>query len=81
MEKITLSFAALAAIIAMTIPQACAGTATTQCAKPTLTPLRREQCHNIRNGHDSDGDSGGLFALHARRFYTDWRSRQVTARK
>ena len=41
MEKITLSFAVLAAIIAMTIPQGCvgtAGTAGTQCAKPTLTP-------------------------------------------
>ena len=38
MEKITLSFAALAAIIAMTIPQACVGTAGTQCARPTLTP-------------------------------------------
>jgi hypothetical protein len=41
MEKITLSFAALAAIIALTIPQACVGTAGTggrQCAKPTLTP-------------------------------------------
>jgi hypothetical protein len=41
MEKITLSFAALVAIIAMTIPQGCVGTAGTagaQCAKPTLTP-------------------------------------------
>src|SRR4030095_10011102 len=38
MEKITLSLAALAAIIAMTILQACAGTASTQCAKPRLTP-------------------------------------------
>jgi hypothetical protein len=41
MEKISLSFTALAAIIAMTIPQACIGTAGkagTQCAKPTLTP-------------------------------------------
>jgi hypothetical protein len=41
MQKIALSFAALAAIIAMTIPQACVGTARTagtQCAKPTLTP-------------------------------------------
>jgi Chitobiase/beta-hexosaminidase C-terminal domain len=38
MEKITLSFAALAAIIAMAILQACAGTAGMQCAKPTLTP-------------------------------------------
>jgi hypothetical protein len=41
MEKITLSFAALTAIIAMTIPQGCVGTvgvAGTQCAKPTLTP-------------------------------------------
>ena len=41
MEKITLSFAALAAIIAMTIPQGCVGTVgtpRTQCAKPTLTP-------------------------------------------
>ena len=35
MEKIALSFAPLAAIIAMT---ACASTAGTQCAKPTLTP-------------------------------------------
>jgi hypothetical protein len=41
MEKITLSTAALAVIIAMTIPQACVstkGTLGTQCAKPTLTP-------------------------------------------
>ena len=41
MEKVTLSFAAVAAIIAMAIPQACVrtrGTAGTQCAKPTLTP-------------------------------------------
>ena len=41
MEKITLSFAALATIIATTILQACAGTsgtAATQCAKPKLTP-------------------------------------------
>src|SRR5215510_14556412 len=32
------SFAALAAIIALTIQQACVGTAGTQCAKPTLIP-------------------------------------------
>jgi len=41
MQKISLSFAALAAIIVMTIPQGCvstARTAGTQCAKPTLTP-------------------------------------------
>ena len=41
MEKISFSFAALVAIIAMTILQACVGTARTagtQCAKPTLTP-------------------------------------------
>jgi len=41
MERITLWLAALAAIIAMTIAQGCAGTggaAVTQCAKPTLTP-------------------------------------------
>jgi hypothetical protein len=41
MEKISLSVAALVAIIAMTIPQACVGTAGkegAQCAKPTLTP-------------------------------------------
>ena len=40
MEKISFSFAALAAISAMTILQACVGTAITagtQCAKPTLT--------------------------------------------
>ena len=35
MKKIILSFAVLAAIIAVTIPQA---GAVTQCAKPTLTP-------------------------------------------
>src|SRR5262249_16870187 len=41
MEKIALSFAALAAIIAMTILEGCAataGTACTQCPKPTLIP-------------------------------------------
>jgi len=41
MEKITRSSVALAAIIAMTISQACVGiarTAGTQCSKPTLTP-------------------------------------------
>jgi len=41
MEKIALSFAALTAVIAMTMLQACvgtAGTAVTQCAKPTLIP-------------------------------------------
>jgi hypothetical protein len=41
MKKIILSLEVLAAIIAMTILQACAATTTTataQCAKPTLTP-------------------------------------------
>jgi hypothetical protein len=41
MRKITLSFKVLAAIIAVTILQACATKAVgpaTQCAKPTLTP-------------------------------------------
>jgi len=41
MEKITLWFVALTAIIAMMVPQGCistAGTAATQCVKPTLTP-------------------------------------------
>jgi hypothetical protein len=38
LKKITLSFAALAAIIAITILQACVATAGTQCAKPTLVP-------------------------------------------
>ena len=47
MKKITLSFELLAAIIVVTILQACAGAAgmagtaamtTTQCAKPTLSP-------------------------------------------
>jgi Chitobiase/beta-hexosaminidase C-terminal domain len=37
-EKITLSFAALATIIATTILQACVGTPGTRCGKPTLTP-------------------------------------------
>jgi len=38
MEKLSLSFAAPAAIIAMTILQACVSTAGTQRAKPTLAP-------------------------------------------
>jgi hypothetical protein len=41
MEKITLWFAALTAIIAMMVTPGClgtAGTAATRCAKPTLTP-------------------------------------------
>ncbi len=41
MKKITLSFELLAAIIVVTILQACAGAAVmtiTQCAKPTLSP-------------------------------------------
>ena len=39
MKKMILSFEVLAAIIAVTILQACATTTTTtQCAKPTLTP-------------------------------------------
>jgi hypothetical protein len=38
MEKITLSFAALVAIIAMAISQGCVAAGSTQCAKPTLTP-------------------------------------------
>jgi len=31
-----------------------------------------EQSGANRHGHDNDGDDGGLFALHAQRFYTDW---------
>jgi hypothetical protein len=38
MQKITLSFAALAAIIAITACVGTSGTSDTQCAKPTLTP-------------------------------------------
>src|SRR5262245_28784470 len=38
MENVTLSFAAVTAIIGMTILQACVSTAGTQCAKPRLTP-------------------------------------------
>src|SRR5262249_16053767 len=38
MEKITLSFAALAAIIAITILQACLGTPRTQCPNPSVIP-------------------------------------------
>jgi hypothetical protein len=38
MEKISLSFTLLAAITLMTMLQACAGTAGTRCAKPTLIP-------------------------------------------
>ena len=35
-------------------------------------PLRRNACYDDRHGQDSDEDSRGLFALHARWFYTDW---------
>jgi len=38
MKKITFLFNVLAAIIAVTILQACAHTPATQCAKPTLNP-------------------------------------------
>jgi hypothetical protein len=38
MDKISLSFAALAALVAMTACVGTAGTAAMQCAKPTLTP-------------------------------------------
>ena len=38
MKKITVSFAVLSAIIAVTLLQGCAGTTATQCAKPTLIP-------------------------------------------
>jgi len=33
---------------------------------------RCERSGALRHGHDKDGDDGGLFALHARRFYADW---------
>jgi hypothetical protein len=36
--------------------------------------LKRERSGGEHHqGHDSDVDAGGLFALHARRFYTDLR--------
>ena len=38
MARISVSFAALAAIVAMTILEACVSTAATHVAKPTLTP-------------------------------------------
>ncbi len=38
MQRISLSLEVLAAIIAVTTLQACAGTGGTRCAKPTLTP-------------------------------------------
>jgi len=74
MEKITLSFAPLAAIIAMTILQACAGTAGTPVREANAGSLRRNPCDDASQGHDNDGDRRGLFALHARRFDTDWRT-------
>src|SRR5437588_11261053 len=36
--------------------------------------LRRNPCDDAGQGHYSDGDRRGLFALHARRFETDWRT-------
>ena len=35
--------------------------------------LRRDACHDVCHGQDSDEDRGGLLALHARRFDTGWR--------
>jgi len=35
--------------------------------------LRRETRHDVRHGQDNNSNSGGVFALHPRRFYTDWR--------
>ena len=73
MKTTVFSFEVLAAMIAATILQACAGTTTTtQCAKPTLSPPGRKRSGAFRHGQDSDGDNGGLFVLHARPFYTDW---------
>jgi hypothetical protein len=65
-QKINLSFAALAAIIAVTILQG--WQARQALSARRLHSLRRNACHDIRHGQDSDEDSGGLFALHARRF-------------
>ena len=74
MEKITFSFAALAAIVAMTILQACAATAGNAVRQANADSLRRNPCDDVCQSEDSDGDGRGLFALHARRFYTDWRT-------
>jgi hypothetical protein len=79
MKKITLPFAALAAIIAMVIPQACAGDerhgprGEHAVREANGYSLRREQRNMVRHGHDKDGDSGSFYAVHARPFYTDWR--------
>jgi hypothetical protein len=37
------------------------------------SPERERSGGDYHHGHDSDDDDGGLFALHARRFYTDLR--------
>jgi hypothetical protein len=72
MKKITLSFDVLAAIIAVTMLQACASpavTPATQCKTPTLNPEKGERSGGEpHQGHDSDGDAGGYIVLHPRRF-------------
>ena len=67
-QKINLSFAALAAIIAVTISTRWRRHDRHAVREGYTDSLRRNACHDIRHGQDSDEDSGGLFALHARRF-------------
>ena len=71
MKKITLSFDVLAAIIAVTILQACATIRRALTAvreADTDSPKRQRCAGECRPGHDKDDDDGGLFVLHARRF-------------
>ena len=42
--------------------------------KAKADPLRRNPCYDVRDGQDSDENRGGVFTLHARRFYTRWRT-------
>jgi hypothetical protein len=60
-EKITLSFAALAAIITMTACIGTSGTAGTQCAKPTLTPSDASQAITSVTVKIATSTSGAYF--------------------
>ena len=65
MEKLSLSFAAPAAIIAATILQAGVSTAGTQCAKPTLAPSDASRATTSVTVKIATATAEALFALHA----------------
>jgi len=76
MNKMTLSLNVIAAIIAVTILQACAKTAGTSShasravrkADAESSPKHARSGWEYRHRHDSDDDGGGSLALYARQY-------------